>query len=416
MRQKERRMHHARILAREGLKQREIADRMQVSTRMVRYYLKSDDCVKEPVKRGSKLDPYKPYLTSIIDEKPFINQKVLLKLIRNKGYNGGISILREWSASYRKSMIKKAVIRFETEPGFQAQVDWKEAGTWIQDGRKIKLYAFVMLLGYSRKVYVRFTTSMKSSVVLACHAKAFEYFNGVPHEILYDNMKTAWIYDGQNWNVNDKLLEFASCTGFIPRRCQVRRPQTKGKVERFIQTLGNQYLPLAKEEGHTTIEELNRSVFDWLDSHTGEEIRDIPGTRQSRFEFEKDYLWGFNKEALPDTREIITLMVNREGFITHETNRYSVPAEYLGCQLELKIDPLNSSMEILSGIKIIRTTALLPKGSHGRDERQEDRDSLLNLWKKQNCRQEYPTPPKAETGEPIPSRHPRYYEAFQVAV
>jgi transposase len=77
----------------------------------------------------------------------------------------------------------------------QAQVDWKEFGRQTVDGKEQKLYAFVMVLGYSRKVFVHFTTSMKMEAFLACHSLAFQYFGGVPKEILYDNMKTAFVYD-----------------------------------------------------------------------------------------------------------------------------------------------------------------------------------------------------------------------------
>jgi transposase len=173
-----------------------------------------------------------------------------------------MSILRDYAATVRSACITKAVIRFETEPGRQAQVDWKECGRWLIDGEERKVYAFVMLLGYSRKPCVLFTTGMTSPILLAAHNRAFEYFQGVPAEILYDNMKTAWLADGDGWKVNPKLLAYASQIGFKPLRCQVRRPQTKGKVERFIGYLGNHFLPVARQMGLASIADLNAAVSD----------------------------------------------------------------------------------------------------------------------------------------------------------
>jgi transposase len=154
-----------------------------------------------------------------------------------------MTILRDHARKVRKRITIRAVRRFETEPGLQAQVDWKECGRWNIGGELIKLYAFVMVLGYSRKPFVLFTNNMKLSTVLKAHLLAFAWYGAVPREILYDNMKTAWYYASGQWLVHPELLKLASACGFTPRRCRVRRPHTKGKVERFIGYLGHNFLP-----------------------------------------------------------------------------------------------------------------------------------------------------------------------------
>ena len=172
---------------------------------MVRYYLKPKPAA-QPKKKHSLLDPYRDYITAKLEETPGCNLVVLRKELAMQGYAGGMTILRVFAKQVRDEVIKRAVIRFETFPGQQAQVDWKEVGLWDIDGVPRKVYAFVMLLGYSRRAYVHFTLDMKSPTLLACHVEAFTYFGGVVHEILYDNMKTAWLNRGGPWEVNPALL------------------------------------------------------------------------------------------------------------------------------------------------------------------------------------------------------------------
>lgn len=403
-------MHQARILAAAGHRQKDIAERLGVSPRMVRYYLSDEGPPPVVPPRPSKLDPFVPLLQSILEEDPFHNLVVVHRRLRTLGYDGGLSILREKAGELRHSLIQKAVIRFETEPGRQAQVDWKEAGLWNLAGTPTKVYAFVMLLGYSRRPFVRFTTSMKSSTLLACHAKAFEAFGGIPQEILYDNMKTAWLFDGQNWLVNPKLLELASCVGFTPKRCQVRRPQTKGKVERFIQTLGQNFLPWARSEHLDSLDALNEHVNQWVGEQGREVLRDFLETREDRFLSEAHYLLPFHPEALPDLREVVPVTVSREGRITFESNRYSVPAQYLGQMLTLKVDRLEHRAEVLAGARPVRTMALAVKGARIIDDRPEDRRSLLELWHRQTRPKLKSSPPKATDLPSVLPRNPSYYD------
>lgn len=138
--------------------------------------------------------------------------------------------MKAFAAQVRKRITATAVQRFETEPGRQAQVDWKEFGKQIVDGRPTKLYAFVMVLGYSRKPFVRFTTNMKQSTLLACHELAFAYFGGVTEEVLYDNMRTAFQPDAEGvWRSTKRLLALAVHYGYIPDAAAYGGPKPRGK-------------------------------------------------------------------------------------------------------------------------------------------------------------------------------------------
>ena len=173
--------------------------------------------------------------------------------------------MKDYVASRPEEIEIQAVMRFETEPGLQAQVDWKEFGKQTVDGRVTKLSAFVMVLGFSRKAFVLFTTTdghakrswpampWPSPTSVAC-----------PREILYDNMRTAFQPDAEGvWRPTKKLLALAVHYGFVPQRCRVRRPETKGKVERTVGYLDNNFWP--RMEGETlSLAGLNDQVRGWL--------------------------------------------------------------------------------------------------------------------------------------------------------
>lgn len=121
----------AKIMQAKGVRQKEIAKVLGVTDRTVRNYLNTPPGRKARKKRASKLDPYREYIRAIIEENPHYNIELLHKKLAAAGYQGKISILRDYAATLRKRVLSEAVIRFETIPGQQAQVDWKEFGTQV---------------------------------------------------------------------------------------------------------------------------------------------------------------------------------------------------------------------------------------------------------------------------------------------
>lgn len=378
-------MLEAHIYRKEGYTQHEIAEKLGVTDRTVRNYLNSNPCQRKKREYSSKLDPYREFIEGIIKERPYYNCVLLFERLQKMGFEGKVSILREYVSSIRKKIISEAVIRYETEPGLQAQVDWAEFGLQTIGGKQQKLYAFVIELGYSRKPHVRFTTSMKQGTLHACHKLAFENFQGVPREILYDNMKTAFVCDSEgNFYPNKRLLAFANHYGYVPRRCLVRRPQTKGKVERFIHYLENNFWP-RMEGKELTLDLLNEEVQKWIETISFNEIRELGETRQERFEREQPVL-----NALPvhdyDIRDMYELKVSRESLISFETNRYSVPPEYIGEMLTVKVDPLSCNAEIFRGSRSIRTIILQESGSRAKIIYPEDKIKIREIWEAQRKR------------------------------
>nr|WP_258075491.1 IS21 family transposase [Legionella pneumophila] len=261
-----------KILYRQGISIREISKRLGISRNTVRTYISQKDkpSYKKRAERVSKLEPYKSYIKErLANASPeWIPAPVLEREIREQGYEGSIRLLRYFMAELRPLKAQSCVIRYETEAGKQMQVDWAV----FRRGQS-PLSAFVAILGYSRYGYVEFVENERFETLKRCHHHAFEYFQGVPKEVLYDNMKTVIIqrhaYGSGLHRFHSSLWEFAKEAGFLPRVCQPYRAQTKGKVERFIRYLRYSfYVPLVarlKQAGLVLdTDTANLEVKKWL--------------------------------------------------------------------------------------------------------------------------------------------------------
>jgi transposase len=369
-------VYTAKNLKKDGKRIKSIAQEIGVCERTVYNYLNKKESV-ETKRRVSKLDPFKDFILDELNKDSDLNCEVLFDKLLKRGYLGKISILRDYVRAEKKLIRNKAVIRFETIPGLQAQVDWKELS------KKEKKYEFVMTLGYSRLSFTCFTDSMNQSVLHDSHVRAFEYFGGVPQEILYDNMKTAFVYDYEHgWRPNKHLQQLALHYGFKPIRCRVRRPQTKGKVERFIGFATENFLKQVDWRS-LSHEELDESALRWLEQIKHKPISGLRESRHERFEKEKPHL-----QVLPklhfDVSEIVEVKVSREAKITYKTNRYSVPAKYIGQSLTLKAHPRTRVARLYSGRELVREWVLLEPGLRDEKRWSEDIKSLQELWLKQN--------------------------------
>jgi transposase len=372
-------MLEARILQGQGKTQTEIAEILGVCERTVRYHLTGMPAERKKPKRGSKVDAFKAKIDEILEANTYHNGELIYERLVKMGYSGKISVMKDYVASVRRKLEIQAVMRFETEPGLQAQVDWKEFGKQTVDGRVVKLSAFVMVLGFSRKAFVLFTTRMDTATVLACHALAFAYFGGVPHEILYDNMRTAFQPDAEGvWRPTKKLLALAVHYGFAPKRCRVRRPETKGKVERMVGYLDNNFWPRMEEEP-LSLAGLNDQVHGWLAAIDQKKLSDFNESRADRFVRERPALQPFS--LLPfDARKGIPVLVNRESLIRYETNSYSVPPQHIGTMLTLKIHPFGGEAEVIGPEGSIRLFTLAADGARIKQFFPEDREALRKRW------------------------------------
>jgi transposase len=379
-------MYQTDILLREGYSKTSIAKKLGVSRRTVYNYEHRavfENTNNQGRPKGSlKLEPFYQDIDSALQEDYMLNAEVLFDRLLKKGYTGKVSILRDYIRRKRRELHNDAVWRFETLPGQQAQVDWMSVGRAFENGTIKKRYAFIMKLGFSRRSYIEFTTSMEQSVLFACMIHGFNHFGGVPAEILFDNMKTAWIYsmENQRWEVNSRMLAFASHYGFTPRRCKVYRPKTKGKVEREVRYVRTSFLPtIIGDISKVPTSRLNELVEAWMERVDLKIIREFGQSRMERFAQERSELQMLPSKSF-EYRLAKPLFVSREGTVNFDTNRYSVPAAYRCKQLEGLHDLSNKTLTLRYEGQIIRTLVLKPAGSKEKSFDPIDRQEHFQAW------------------------------------
>ena len=351
------RMLEAKLLSKQGHSQAQIAEYFGVTTRTIRNWNKFDELKGDRRSfRGSKLDPFREQIKARVVQNPSINCELLFDELVQQGYSGKLSILRDFVRNIKKSENLRIAVAFETLPGQQAQVDWKECGSFILNGIKTKVYAFVMVLGFSRRAYVQLVTDMKQETLHACHLMAFNHFGGVPKEILYDNMKTAFVQVESGWVPNPKLRSFAVECGFKPRRCKVYSPWTKGKVERFIGFFGNNMLQKLSRS-QTTLDDINHTVKQWLTTKVDHrQLREFGQSRWDRFGIESRFLTPVPLGVTVDSHHFSKVRSN--SCIVYQNVQYSVPPALIGKVVEV-IHPYNTwQAKVLYNGELVRSIAL----------------------------------------------------------
>jgi transposase len=315
-----------KMLLSQGLSQRAVARRLGLSRNTVAKL--AGEAAPKPYQkpaRTSKLDPYKPYLESRLKEYPLSGVR-LLEEIRPMGYSGSVDVLCRFVRPLKGDQQRraKATVRFETPPGHQAQIDWAHCGRFKDaSGTPVPIYAFTMVLGFSRMLFVKFTTRMDLPTLLECHLEAFSFFGGWPKELLYDNMAQVRLPGGE-WN--PLYLDFAHHYGFTPRTCRVRRPRTKGKVERVIDYLKDNFLL-----GRTfcDLADLNAQGLSWLNQTANVRLHATTGERPADL-LAKETLTPLSAALAYRLRQICGRKVDAEGYVHLHRSRYSTPPEHVG--------------------------------------------------------------------------------------
>lgn len=313
---------------------RAIARETGFSRNTIRKYLRDRELPQSKVTtdRPSKLDPFKPFLQESFANGIY-NCEVLLRLLREKGYDGGRTILKDYVKGYRPPKQAQAVQRYETKPGEHAQVDWGLCDYVDENGEKRKVAVFVMVLGYSRATYIEFTKRCDIHSFLRCMIHAFEYFNGIPRVMLTDHMKTVILGMGDDKKPRWHPLyeDFAASIGLLTKVCRVRRPQTKGKVERAVRFVKENFIPGRQ---FVDIGDLNRQARAWCE----EVNRRVHGTTGER---PCDRLSNEELQSLPSDdrwakyrREV--RRVSRDGFVSYDGVRYGVPWQYSGREVAVR--------------------------------------------------------------------------------
>ena len=325
-------------LAREGVPKNRIARQLGVSRQTVYNHLNREGSFPKPrVARSSKLDDFKGYIQARLEQFD-LPSTVLLRELMSQGYTGGLTILREFAHPIKETFARRVTERFETLPGHQAQIDWGECGSIQVGGSPHKLYVFVMVLGYSRMLYARFTTSTRLPALLRCLKDAFGVL-GIPREILVDNMKQAVeSHDVITGTVrfNRTFLDFARHYGFLPVACPPYWPRVKGKVERGVSFVKSSFL-----EGRcfVDLEDLNSQLQAWLDTVANVRLHATTGQRPTdRHAQELPHLRPLAAIPALDVRPLEFRQVPSDCHISFEGVRYSVDPKAVGHTVVVRPD------------------------------------------------------------------------------
>ena len=234
----------------QGLSKAQIARTLGIHERTIRRWIADgelDRDLNDPPRykprppRPTKLSPFHAIITERLSDYPKLSAVRLFDEIRAAGYTGGYTQLSTYVTRVRPRPPQEPIVRFETDPGHQAQADFAEIRMpWG------KRYALLVVLGYSRLLFVRFSQRQDMQALFAGLSEAFAYFGGVPREVLFDQMKSVITADlrpvGERLIVNEEFLRFAAHYGFRARACRPYRAQTKGKVERPVHYLRDNFL------------------------------------------------------------------------------------------------------------------------------------------------------------------------------
>ena len=308
-----------KIMKQEGAKPNyaEIARRWDCDYRTVKRYFEQDVVPIRKITKPSKLDQFK----GIIDEKVNIGctASSIYHFILKKGYKGKETILRDYVRSIKVEGQQKATIRFETNPGLQAQVDRKERMKLTsKTGEIFEINIFLMLLGYSRTKYIELTIDRSQETLMMAMINGFRYFQGVPKEIIFDNMKTVVDQSRTNYHeaiINETFYQFSKDMGFEVRSCRAFRPQTKGKVEALAKLM-SRLVPYNNEfETIEELEEIVREVMSDINNDKSYATDEIP---LKLLEKEKEYLLPLPNQELINNyfTKPTTRIVTKESMVT----------------------------------------------------------------------------------------------------
>lgn len=300
----------------------------------------------------STVEPYKEVVESLLSQGVEM-VAIHRRLVRNYGYTGSYTSVRRFVAGIRPKE-KIAVVRIETEPGAEAQVDFGGIGK-LRDPKTGKLrqaYCFVMTLSYSRHQYVEFVFEQKMQTWIDCHRKAVASFGGTPRQVVVDNLKAAVIKAGLDDAVlSEPYRKMARHYGFLIHPCRVRTPEHKGKVENGIHYVKRNFLAGAE---FLDIRDANREVKEWVAHEAGLRVHGTTAEQPLRrfYDTEQKALLPLPDEEF-DLLEVRQAKAHRDCHVQVDGSYYSVPFAYIGRTLEVHV--YERTVQVYSGVELLVT-------------------------------------------------------------
>ena len=338
--------------------QRRIARHLKIGRHTLAKYLETPAPAPSHRDRASKLDPFKSALMELLEKDPQAPASVLLQCLQTLGYQGGITILKDHLLAVRKNATqRRAYVRMEPSAGERFDIDWGHFGALLYNGTPRQLYAFCLVECHSRKMYLEFTHSQSFETFVRCQVHAFEAFGGCARELWFDNLATAVAeHEGNLVRFNPRFLAFAREFGFIPRACHVAAAWEKGKVERAIGYVRQNFWPL---RSFADLSDVNAQARRWLQEIANQrKHRETGQAPDERFQPEA-------LRPLPlltsDYRDCAEALVHKDLRLTFDGNRYCVSPRFVGHKLTVKAD--SSSVTIYDQtIEIVRYARCWERG------------------------------------------------------
>lgn len=330
---------------REGWSIRGLARYFTISRNTVRQILRKHEARRDQghdpvvaarrVARGSKLDPYQELIESLLEKYPKLSGQRFHEELQAAGYTGGISILRDHLRRIRPQPKKEPVVRFETEPGVQGQMDWSPYTINFTAAGKMKVQCFSYILGFSRRHYIDFSRRRDFFTLIRRHQDAFSHFGGVPVQCLYDSEKTVVLrWEAGRPVINPAFAAFITHYRIQPIICRRGRAETKGKVERPFQYVEGNFF---SGREFRDLEDLRAQARWWLREKSDRHVHATTGRPPIELFLEQETA---ALHPLPlhryDSGEVALRVCDIEGYISFETNRYPVPYEYVADILTMK--------------------------------------------------------------------------------
>lgn len=320
----------------EGLSVPQIATELALDPRTVRKWCAATFRPRKIPPRTSKLELFKGDIVRMLQIHPYTATQIFQR-ISEQGFNGGYSIVKRYVKKVRPPK-SPAFLKLSFAPGECAQVDWGSYGAVNVGSTRRRLSFFVMVLCYSRMMYVEFTVSQSMEHFLGCHQNAFDFFGSVSKKIMVDNLKSAVLRRivGHAPVFNPKYLDFANHYGFSIAPCNVGKGNEKGRVENAVGYVKKNFLSGLTIPDFSAI---SPAAKNWLDTIAN--VRIHGETRQKPLDlFEKERPFLTPLPANPfDVATVSQVRASSQFRVTLDTNRYSVPAEYAGSRLTLKPYP-----------------------------------------------------------------------------
>lgn len=322
--------------------------------------------------RESLIKPFLPFVLETLTKYPKLTASRLYEMVCQRGYKGGIDHFRHLISLYRPKPFAEAYLRLRTLPGEQAQVDWAHFN-YVEIGKARRpLMAFVMVLSYSRKIFLRFYLNQQIANFLRGHEAAFTEWNGLPRVCLYDNCKVAVLErQGEAIRFNPTFLEFAAHYRFEPRPVAVARGNEKGRVERAIRYVRDNFFMARTWKD---IDDLNNQALEWCNGIASQ--RPCPedktlSVKQAFLEEQPKLL------QLPDnpypTHEREEVSIGKTPYARFDLNDYSVPHTHV--HRIVTVCATLSTVSILDGPTVI---AQHPR-CFGKGEQIEEETHIANL-------------------------------------